>query len=266
MERAERLDDPVEAQRLALEGQQAQIWTALPGLVTAFDPVAMTVSVQPAVQGSITGEDGKSRSCSMPLLVDVPVVFPCGGGFTLTHPIKAGDEALVVFSSRCIDGWWQGGKPSPPPDGRMHDLSDGMAIVGMRSQARKLDPPVDPENVQLRTDDGKASITVRPDHSLELKNENFCLNASESGAVTLDAGQSLTINTPVLNLLAAAILMQGNVTTQGAGGEAGTFDMRGHINLEGGMDASQDVTAEGVSTAHHTHVGDSGGHTREPDK
>lgn len=116
MERSERLNDPVEAQRLAQEGQQAQIWTALPGIVTAFAPVAMTVSVQPAVMGSVKDESGRVQNQAMPLLVDVPVVFPCGGGFSLTYPIRPGDEALVVFASRCIDGWWQGGEIVPPPD------------------------------------------------------------------------------------------------------------------------------------------------------
>ena len=231
MERAERLDDIVEAQRRAAEGQQAQIWTALPGLVTGFDPAAMTVSVQPAVQGSITGEDGKSQNCQMPLLVDVPVVFPCGGGFTLTHPIKAGDEALVVFSSRCIDGWWQGGQSAPPPDGRMHDLSDGIAIVGMRSQARKLNPPVDSENVQLRSDDGKTTITMTP--------------ASE---IRLECEKEVKIKAP-------QIILEGNITTTGAGGGSGTVSMKGAMSLDGNLDSTGDMTAEGVSVAHHTHEG-----------
>lgn len=78
MEKSERLNDPVEAQRLTQEGQQAQIWTALPGIVQAFGPVAMTVSVQPAAMGSVRGERGHVQNQAKPLLVDVPVVFPWG--------------------------------------------------------------------------------------------------------------------------------------------------------------------------------------------
>jgi hypothetical protein len=83
--------------------------TALPGVVAGFDPVAMTVSVQPAIKGRVTSPDGSTRSVALPLLVDVPVFFPRGGGFTLTFPVKSGDECLVVFSSRCMDAWWQSG-------------------------------------------------------------------------------------------------------------------------------------------------------------
>lgn len=257
MERTERLNDPVEAQRLAQEGQQAQLWTALPGIVQSFDPVAMTVSVQPAVMGSVKGEGGHVQNQAMPLLVDVPVVFPCGGGFSLTYPIKPGDEALVVFSSRCIDGWWQGGEAVPPPDSRMHDLSDGIAIVGPRSQAGKLDPPVDPENVQLRMDDGKASLTIKPDQTVDMRNEQASVVMSPAGEITLEASASLLIKAP-------QITIEGNLTTTGSGGGAGVISMRGKASLDGTLDASGDITAESKSVAHHTHPGDSGGTTGEP--
>lgn len=257
MDRTERLNDPVEAQRLAQEGQQAQLWTALPGIVQSFDPVAMTVSVQPAVMGSVKGDGGHVQNQAMPLLVDVPVVFPCGGGFSLTYPIRPGDEALVVFSSRCIDGWWQGGQAVPPPDSRMHDLSDGLAIVGPRSQASKLDPPVDPENVQLRMDDGNASLTIKPDKTLDMRNDQGSVVISPAGEITLEASASLTIKAP-------QVTIQGNLTTTGAGGGAGVVSMRGAVSLNGTLDATGDMTAEGKSVAHHTHQGDSGGTTGEP--
>lgn len=257
MDRSERQSDPVESQRLAQEGHQARMWTALPGIVQSFDPSAMTVSVQPAVQGSVRDENGKSKNVQMPLLVDVPVVFPCGGGFSLTYPIREGDEALVVFSSRCIDGWWQGGEAAPPPDGRMHDLSDGLAIIGPRSQATKLDPVVDIENVQLRTDDGKASLTMRPDYTIEAKNPQGSITIAPAGAVSLEASASCTIKAP-------RIVLEGNVTTTGTGGGAGTLEMKGALSLDGTLDASGDIHAEGKSTAHHIHPGDSGGMTGEP--
>ena len=157
IDRRERQDDPVESQRAALDGRQAEIWTALPGIVQSFDPVAMTVTVQPAVAGRVTDETGKTSSVNMPLLPDVPVVFPGGGGFTLTFPVASGDECLVVFASRCIDAWWQSGGIGEPMEPRMHDLSDGFALVGVRSQARRLSPAVDSENVQIRSTTAKRS-------------------------------------------------------------------------------------------------------------
>ena len=192
MDRREQLDDPVEALRTALDGRQAEIWTALPGIVAGFDPGAMTVSVQPAVKGAIVGEDGKARQVPLPLLVDVPVSFPQGGGFTLTFPVKAGDECLVVFASRCIDGWWQSGGVQAPAERRMHDLSDGFAIVGVRSQPRVL-PAVNPENVQLRSDDGADFVEITPAGTVRLEALDVEVHARHSYSWDVDGyGQRIT--------------------------------------------------------------------------
>lgn len=146
---------------MALDGRQAAIWTALPGIVQSFDPVAMTCVVQPAIQGRVTTKDGVASFVNMPLLLDCPVMFPGGGGATLTFPVSLGDEALVVLANRCIDAWWQQGGIQPPMEARMHDLSDGFAFVGVRSQPRRL-TGVSITKVQLRADDGLSYVELDP--------------------------------------------------------------------------------------------------------
>jgi hypothetical protein len=231
-----------------MEGKQAEIWTALPGIVQSFDPAAMTVTVQPAVQGSIQDESGASSACNLPLLTDVPVVFPSGGGFSLTNPIKPGDEALVIFSSRCIDGWWQGGGVGAVAEDRMHDLSDGIAIVGPRSQAGKLSPPVDAENVQLRTDDGQAHVTMMPDYTIRAQNPAAKVELTPGGEVIVEASSAIRLTAP-------QIIISGNLTWTGAGGGAGAYSIKGALALDGSLTSTGDQIAEGVSTAHHTHPG-----------
>src|SRR5690606_4330979 len=103
---------------------------------------------------------GEFEELRIPLLLDCPVVFPGGGGVTLTFPIKPGDEALVVLASRCIDSWWQLGGVQGQAEQRMHDLSDGFVLAGVRSQPRRF--TVDTEAAQLRTDDGTALIELNP--------------------------------------------------------------------------------------------------------
>lgn len=146
---------------MALDGRQTTIWTALPGIIESFDAAKMTCVVQPAIQGRNTTKDGVASFVNMPLLLDCPVVFPGGGGVTLTFPVKKGDEALVVLASRCIDGWWQLGGVQPQLEARMHDLSDGFALVGVRSQPRKLSG-VSTAHAQLRSDDGEAFVDLDP--------------------------------------------------------------------------------------------------------
>lgn len=160
-DRRELLDDPEESQRLAQEGQQAKLWTAMPGIVVSVDLAAQTVSVQPAIRGSVSLENGTTQSVDLPLLVDVPIVFPRAGGFAITFPVATGDECLVVFGARCIDAWWQSGGVQQPLESRMHDLSDGFAILGPTSQPKKL-ADVQNDGVELRTESRDTYIKLTP--------------------------------------------------------------------------------------------------------
>jgi phage baseplate assembly protein gpV len=167
MEKHERYENPQMALLTALMGSQSEMWTALPGIIQTYDVdvetgLHLSVSVQPSIQAQLKNpETGEKSWVTLPLLVDCPVFFPAGGGCTLTFPIAKGDECLVVFSSRCIDAWWQSGGIQQQAALRMHDLSDGFAFVGVRSLARPL-PAVSTTTVQLRSDDGIAFFELHP--------------------------------------------------------------------------------------------------------
>ena len=124
-------------------------------------PDAVTAVVQPAIRSVETDNDGNRVTKNYPLLVDVPVVFPRGGGCTLTFPVKAGDECLVIFADRCIDFWWQNGGVQEPVDDRVHDLSDAFCIVGPQSQAQKISG-ISTGSAQLRSDDGSTFFELNP--------------------------------------------------------------------------------------------------------
>ena len=134
---------------------------SLPGIIESFNPESCTCTVQPALRGQVADAQGNYSSSALPLLVDVPVIFPRGGGCTITFPIMDGDECLVVFSDRCIDFWWQNGGVQETVDPRMHDLSDAFAIVGPQSQAQKISA-ISTTAVELRSDDSDTKISLNP--------------------------------------------------------------------------------------------------------
>lgn len=154
------LNDNEEAARLAQDGHQARIWTAMPGIVQSVDLAKQTCVVQLAIQGRAEDPLGNLTYQNIALLHDVPIVFPRAGGFVLTFPMAAGDEVLVVFASRCIDSWWQsGGFANKPIEFRMHDLSDGFAIPGPTSQPKKV-ASVSSTEIQLRNEAGDAYLSI----------------------------------------------------------------------------------------------------------
>lgn len=154
------LNDNEEGFRLAYEGQQAGMWTAMPGIVQSVDLTKMTCVVQLAIQGRYIDQAGNTQWTNISQIQDVPIVFPSAGGFTITFPLAAGDEVLVVFAARCIDAWWQnGGYGNKPLEFRMHDLSDGFAIPGPRSQPRKI-ASISSTEIQIRNDAGDTYLSI----------------------------------------------------------------------------------------------------------
>lgn len=172
MDRSELLNDSEQALRLALDDRESSIWTAMPGIVQSVDLDAMTCEVQLAVQGTIQDSAGAAQAVNYPILGDVPIVFPSAGGFSITFPIKVGDEVLVVFGSRCIDSWWQsGGYSNRPMEARMHDLADGFCIPGPRSQPNVLSS-ISSSDFQIRNEDGTVFFSLTSAGKFKMTNSD----------------------------------------------------------------------------------------------
>ena len=168
MDQRERLNDPQEALRLAMDGQQAKLWTAMPAQIVDYDAVRFTCTAQILIQGKLRDTSGNFSDITIPPCPDVPIVFPHGGGFGLTFPLAVGDEGLLVFASRCIDNWWSLGGIRAQFEFRMHDLSDGFFVPGPWSQPKKPAAAGSTTTVQLRKSDGTAYYEIAADGTLNV--------------------------------------------------------------------------------------------------
>lgn len=206
-ERLERRSDEASVLGEAMEAWQAGIHTAMPGIVLDFDPAARTVSVQPAIRGRIARPNGSVASVPLPVLVDVPVYFPRGGGYSMTFPVRPGDECLVIFAERCIDGWWQSGGVQEPAEYRLHDIADGFALIGPYSQAAPLAGGVSMAGPEIRTDSGEARVRL------------------EGNEVVIVAPDGISIDTPAVtvtgDVIASGISLVNHVHVGCQGGTTG---------------------------------------------
>ena len=242
MDQKERSADDTAALKTALAGWQRGIWTALPAIVQNYNAADNTISAQPSVRAVLLKQDPKTgaqtpQSVNLPLLVKVPVVFPAGGSFVLTFPIAAGDEVLVVFASRCIDGWWQSGGVQNQIEYRAHDLSDGIAIPGLTSIPR-VPGGISGGSAQLRSRDGAAYLEVASGHVLN---------------IVAPGGLNVTGNT----------IITGNLSVSGTISAGAGLNVTGDITCTGNFVAGYGGSSS-VNMRTHTHSDPQGGLTGPP--
>ncbi len=131
------------------------------GTIQLFNPVKQTAQVSINYKKTFyTGPTLQDEEyVDYPVLLDVPIVIMSGGLATLTFPIFPGDTCLLLFNDRDISEWLTSGQVGPVPTQRLHSISDGFALVGVRSAIKPV-LPYDPVNASLQY--GLSSVKVGP--------------------------------------------------------------------------------------------------------
>lgn len=231
-----------------IDNRLKDLHTAMPGIVESFNPDEQTISVQPAIRRVFKTVDSESEilvPTELPILINVPVVQPRGGGFSITFPIKRGDECLLVFCERSIDKWQKFGNTQEPGARRFHALSDATAFIGISSLPNVI-PDYDPNNVQIKKDNGSVIVTLKADGNLELHADSNitadCVDATLtcSGSATIEAATQVDITAPVINL-------------------------NGAVNISGLSTMNAGIAVTGGATANGKDFGDTHQHSQGPD-
>ena len=207
------------------------VHTAMPGIVESFNAEKMTASVQPAVQRLFKKDDGETvttRPENLPLLINVPVVFPRGGGYSMTFPVAKGDECLVVFCERSYDIWHQNSGIQGPGALRFHSLSDAVCHVGL-SSAPKAVPDFLTDGVRIGKDDGTSKIDIT------------------SGNILFETSTKVT-------LTSTDVEVNGNLQVNG------TATATGLITGDAGLDITGDTNLDDVVNSGSTGIGSAHGH------
>jgi hypothetical protein len=116
-----------DAMRQAVLFQLYDVHTALPGQIISYDYSIQKATIQPCLKKSYL--DGTTQE--MPILNNVPVIFPRTREASLTFPVLPGDTCLLLFIERSTDLWKSVGGVVAPNDPRKFDLSDAVAIMGL---------------------------------------------------------------------------------------------------------------------------------------
>lgn len=211
MDQRERIPDFQEALRTAFEGMMSEMWFCLPAVVQSFNKSAMTCTATCPIQFRQQLSDGTYEWIQMTLLVDLPILYQGGGGIVLTFAPKQGDEAIVFFADRCIDGWWDKGQTSIQLELRLHSISDGFIFVGPKSLPNVIENISD--GAQLRTINGAAYIQLDLDGTVTIVTPTSA-NITAAESVNITAVEDVDITATGVNIT-AEVLITGDLTVTG---------------------------------------------------
>lgn len=206
---------------IAIQTALANLHTATIARVESVG--AKTISVRPVINRVVKGQ-----VIQLPEFTEVPPVFMQGGSSYTAHPIAVGDYCLLVLTERCFDAWYEGQDFRQPAEFRMHDYSDGLAIVGVLPRGGAITIPDvitqigdtyqegNYEHVGNRTQEGDLT---RTGNKTQTGNDNIDGNSTVTGTVAASNFTGLNGSGMTSNVNLDAV----SFSVGGQSGASGTF-------------------------------------------
>lgn len=126
-------DRQSEALRKVLESERLDLHTGTVGKVRAFSAARQTCEVELQIQRVLPAadEDDDDTTEDYPILPEVPIVYPSGGGFAISWPLSVGDFVWIAFAESDLGQWRATGEKSNPSVQTRHGLSGAVAYPGI---------------------------------------------------------------------------------------------------------------------------------------
>lgn len=117
----------------AIDARMVEVHTSIPAVVTRYDPAKGLIDAAPQVKRAYQDEEGQRATAALPVIVNVPLIFPGSGGGGVTFPISVGDPVWLSFSEASIDEWKSNGGVVDPANSQRHGLAGAVAFPGLRT-------------------------------------------------------------------------------------------------------------------------------------
>jgi hypothetical protein len=223
---------------------KGKLFTNIPARVMNVDNYESqcVIDVQPII-ADIRPEDNLVDK--FPLITDVPVLLPSGGGAIVSVPIQVGDIVQLEVNMRNIENWVEGSTDDIilPNDSRMFHLSDCVAKPCLYSKVNNLNP--------------------NP-NDLELRFMNSIVRLKSDGNITISTGGNIIVE-EAINI----DITNSGTTTLTSGGlvkvDAANMQITGDLRVDAGISVGNDVVTDlGISHNTHPHTGNLGSATSPP--
>src|SRR5690606_572168 len=123
----------------ALESRLADVFTAVPCEVVTYYPETQTADLLPVVRRPVPTEEEDIAFEDLPIVQNIPIIFPRGKSVSITWPLEKGDGVLLCSLTFCANEWRRTGEITDPLDIRLHSLGNAFAIPGAFPDVKALD-------------------------------------------------------------------------------------------------------------------------------
>lgn len=132
--------EPTEAELLreVIESRLADVHTSIPARIVSYDADKQVADCEIVIRRAEQTDSGSVVHEDYPVIPNVPVGWPSGGGYSLQFPLEKGDGVWLVFSEAAIAQWRETGELSAPGDLDRHDLSYPIALPCARHDGQPL--------------------------------------------------------------------------------------------------------------------------------
>lgn len=194
------------------EQMTKSLYITIPGIVDSYDSAAKRAIVHPAI--NIEKTDGETILHES--IVDVPVVWPSGGGFTVLSPLPSGEPVLICFSQRGITKFKETFSESDPGIG-IFDKEDAYIVAGFGGLSVT---PATEDGISIQSEVGTDYLFIE-DNKIEIKTPSLISMLAANLAATISAATDWTCPENTIN---GNLHIAGNISWTGtttAGGIAG---------------------------------------------
>lgn len=166
--------------RQAIDYYMAHIHTCLPGEIHTYDAKTQKAAVKPLIRQVFYN----GKTISMPIVVNVPVIFPRSGKSGIKFPIATGDKVLLLFAESSMERWLSSGNEVDPGVNRRFDMSDGIAIPGLYPvSGNQFGADDEQEDFILVHQNSK--IKIKKDDTIKLDNQKASVEIQPDGKVVI---------------------------------------------------------------------------------
>jgi len=169
----------------------AEMNTSLPGEIVSYDFKKRQPSIKPLIKKKFLNDD----TLALPIINNVPVIFPGTSKIGMHFPLRKKDSVLIVFSQRSLDKWLESGKDVDPQDTRKFDLTDAVAIPGLNS-FNKSNFATNNEDIVIANN--KEKITLKANGDIEMGADSLkkLINDAFKSQFDSHVHNVLTVGTP----------------------------------------------------------------------